>query len=96
VQPLSGLDSPTADLSNNPPPAYPLEAVRRQLEGVVLLRLHVAETGAVSHVELIESSGHRILDQAAIDSVALWKGEPATRWGRPISSVETLPIRFRL
>jgi len=86
----------SADLSKNQPPGYPTEAIRGKLEGVVMLRLQIAATGKVESVELIKSSGHPILDQAAINAVARWEGEPAKRWGRPIESTELLPIRFRL
>ena len=89
-------ESESADMSENRPPAYPREAVRRQLEGVVLLELTIGVSGDVSRVEVLESSGQQVLDQAAIDAVASWKGKPAKRWGRPVESVERLPVRFRL
>lgn len=88
--------SESADMSKNRPPAYPLEAVRRQLEGVVLLGLTIGVSGDVTRVDVIESSGHQVLDQAAMEAVASWKGKPAKRWGRPVESVERLPVRFRL
>ncbi len=97
IEPFAGLEDATpADLSRNRPPAYPRQAVRQQLEGVVLLRLEISRTGQVTEVKLQQSSGHRILDQAAIDAVKLWSGQPAQRWGRNIASTEVLPVRFRL
>ena len=85
-----------ADLSENRPPTYPLEAVRLQLEGVVLLELTIGVSGDVTRVDVIESSGQQMLDRAAVDAVRTWKGKPAERWGRPVESVERLPVRFRL
>lgn len=97
IEQFVGLEKEsTADLSNNRPPAYPLEAVRRRLEGVVLLQLKITKTGKVEDVNLIKSSGHQILDEAAVNAVATWQGQPAKRWGRPVESIERLPIRFRL
>lgn len=97
IEQFVGLEKEsTADLSNNRPPVYPLEAVRRRLEGVVLLQLRISEMGKVENVELIKSSGHQILDDAAINAVATWQGQPAKRWGRSVESIERLPIRFRL
>lgn len=84
------------DLSRNSPPKYPPDAIRRRLEGVVLLRLFIDEAGDVRVVKLLESSGHQVLDQAAITAVASWTGTPATRNGRPVDALEVLPIRFRL
>ncbi len=86
----------SADLSMNQPPAYPREAIQRRLQGVVMLQLRIAASGDIDEVNLLQSSGYRVLDDAAIDAVKNWKGRPAKRWGRAVESVERLPIRFRL
>jgi len=97
VEQFVGLEKEaSADLSINQPPPYPVDAIRLRLEGVVMLQLRITAAGNVEDVQLIQSSGHRVLDEAAIKAVAQWKGEPAKRWGRPVESVERLPIRFRL
>ena len=97
IEQFVGLEENTpVDLSHNPPPAYPPIAIQRRLEGVVLLRIQISHSGRVQQVKLIKSSGHAVLDQAAIDAVGRWHGKPAKRWGRAIESVERLPIRFRL
>lgn len=97
VEQMVGLDDQVAaDFSNNQPPSYPAQAVRNKLEGTVTLRLTVSAIGDVERVEISQSSGHRILDQAAKAAVQKWKGKPAMRWGRPTATTEVLPIRFRL
>lgn len=97
VQQTTGFkESEPADLADNPPPAFPAEAIRNRWEGVVMLRLRIAKSGKVEKVEVIGSSGHPLLDQAAVKAVSRWRGKPALRWGQAIESVETLPIRFRL
>ncbi|PAY16899.1 hypothetical protein CKO51_24515 [Rhodopirellula sp. SM50] len=95
-QPVGLSPETPVDLSSNPPPQYPLDAARNRLEGTVLLRLRVDTSGNVSDVEIIESSGHGSLDQAAVEAVKRWKGQPARRFGRAIASEEVLPVRFRL
>ncbi|MEM9585708.1 MAG: energy transducer TonB [Planctomycetota bacterium] len=92
----AGLQDQSADLSNNQPPTYPAEAVRRKLEGVVMLRLSINERGTVTDVQVSQSCGHLLLDQAAVQAVRQWQGRPARRWGRAVASSEVLPIRFRL
>lgn len=68
---IAGIeDQSTADLSENVPPDYPLIAVHNKLEGVVELRISVAATGDVQSVEIAESSGYRMLDQAAVKAVS--------------------------
>jgi protein TonB len=84
------------DLSNNAFPEYPSVAVAQRLEGTVLLRLRIDATGKVQRVEIASSSGHRLLDDAAVKAVRTWKGTPGQRGNRPVTTEELLPIRFRL
>lgn len=48
---------------------YPLAARREQLEGVVTLRIRLARDGRVLGVRLARSSGHSLLDRAALAAV---------------------------
>ena len=50
---------------------YPDEARRRQLHGELMLTVGLARDGRVMSVDVIQSSGHRILDDAAIRIVHL-------------------------
>lgn len=93
---IVGLEREPVDLSANQPPDYPDEAVQKRLEGVVMLEITIDASGAVSRVEVLTSSGHSILDRAAMNAISNWKGTPAKRWGRAVESTERLPIRFRL
>lgn len=94
--PAAPAQTKAADFSQNRPPGYPTLAIERRWEGLVRLRLHVSTIGKVEQAEVVESSGHAILDQAALSAVLDWQGAPAERFGRPIESVEIIPIRFRL
>jgi protein TonB len=48
---------------------YPRLARERGIEGVVQLRFKLNASGAVEKVEILKSSGHRILDAASITTV---------------------------
>ena len=48
---------------------YPSSAAQRRQQGTCLLRITIDRRGNVSNVELLESSGHRILDDEAITAV---------------------------
>lgn len=80
----------------NRPPDYPAEAIARGIEGTVVLRLTIDEQGRVIEVEVARSSGHAILDEAAVAAVRSWRGRPARRGGRAVRVRQLLPIRFRL
>lgn len=58
------------------PPAYPTLARRRGWEGSVLLDLHVAADGTVSEATVATSSGHVMLDDAALRAVRTWRFVP--------------------
>lgn len=77
-------------------PIYPRESRRRGQEGEVLLRLEISSTGQVESVELLKSSGHRLLDRAALRSAESLQFVPATRNGKPVSSTLDLPLVYRL
>lgn len=89
-------DESPPDFAGNLPPAYPPEAYLRGIEGRVLLRLFISETGRVERVEMLVSSGHEILDRAAVEAVRRWRGTPAYRAGVAVPTVEQLPVLFRL
>ncbi len=84
------------NFQGNQPPAYPADAIVRGLEGTVVLRLTIDASGRVADVEVVDSSGHAELDEAAVEAVRKWRGQPAQRNGRPVASRQLLPIRFRL
>ncbi len=97
VEQFAGVDDRVPpDLSGNRPPSYPAEAILRRLEGVVLLRVCIAATGQVERVGIAESSGHAILDHAAVEAVSMWRARPGEQAGKSVATVEILPIRFRL
>jgi protein TonB len=81
---------------NNPPPDYPAQAARQGWQGTVLLRVQVLKTGAVASIEVVKSSGRKVLDDAAIHTVERWVFAPSTRGDTPIEGFATVPIEFKL
>ncbi len=80
----------------NRPPAYPWLARVQGWEGRVLLGVRVRPDGRGSHVEVAESSGHGVLDDAARRAIEAWQFIPAKRFDHPVSTELELPVRFRL
>lgn len=82
---------------DNPTPEYPLPSQRRREEGVVLLSVVIEPDGSVARVSLKRTSGHQLLDEAALDVVRRrWTFEPARAGGVAIESTRDVPIRFSL
>ena len=89
-------DRTSPDLAGNRPPPYPAAAYRAGIEGSLVLRLTISAAGDVERVELVRSSGHAILDAAAVHTIRAWHARPARAGGRAVSAVELLPVQFRL
>jgi protein TonB len=81
---------------SNPKPDYPLASRRRGEEGVVTLSVAVEVNGTPSAISLRKSSGHALLDHAALEAVHRWTFEPERRGGQPVYSVVEVPVRFSL
>ena len=81
---------------NNPKPEYPTIAIRRQWEGRVMLKVFVLANGTAGEVRVATSSGHEVLDEAAVDAVRRWRFVPAKREGQPVDSWVSFPINWNL
>lgn len=81
---------------HNPHPPYPPLAKRRGLTGSVVLKVLVGKEGGAKEVAVRSSSGHAVLDQAALATVAGWRFTPARRGEVPVESWVDVPIRFAL
>lgn len=79
---------------SRPAPRYPVEAMRRNVGGVVQVRATVGPDGSVERLELASGSGNRYLDRAAMEAVRRWRFQPASRGGQPVSGEVLIPVEF--
>jgi len=80
----------------NSAPKYPRLARKKGYEGTVVLDVLVDENGKVEDLILFKSSGHAILDKAAISSVKKWLFEPGTIGRKKVKMRVKVPVRFKL
>jgi periplasmic protein TonB len=78
------------------PPSYPPVSRRLGETGKVVLRVELDETGRVSLAQVINSSGYKRLDEAALAAVRSWRCQPAQRDGQAVRSVAVQPFEFTL
>ncbi|HSO05623.1 MAG TPA: TonB family protein [Pelomicrobium sp.] len=71
---------------------YPEEAVRRGLQGETVLLLEVGADGRIAAASVASSSGHPILDEAALRAVRLLGALGPASAGKAV----LLPVRFQL
>ena len=86
------LSSPVA--TSKVDPAYPLELMRQNVGGTVILYAVIHADGRVGSVRVLRSVDER-LDQYASEAIAKWKFDPATKNGAPVDVEATFWIPFR-
>ena len=85
-----------ADFARKPGLEYPRLARREEWEGTVILRAQVLPNGKVGTVSVQKSSGHSVLDDAAVSAAKTWSFVPATQGGNPVAGAVTFPVQFKL
>lgn len=91
---LAPGNTPLPIPGQSPQPRYPPSALRRGESGTVRVRVDVDAQGQPAGVALIQRSGSRDLDRAAMEVVRKWRFQPAQRDGKAVASSIEIPIDF--
>ncbi|USG59538.1 energy transducer TonB [Sneathiella marina] len=75
-------------------PTYPRRALDMGQQGTVTLHAKVLTNGEPGELKVAQSSGHRLLDRAALSAVKKWKFEPTRVDGSAIVSWVRVPVNF--
>jgi protein TonB len=75
-------------------PAYPELAKRARVQGKVVLVVTVDEEGNVTDIRV--TSGHPLLDEAALSAVKQWKYSPTLLNGEPVPVIANVTVFFNL
>lgn len=79
------------------PLTFPSQAIRRKMQGTVMLRVLVDAEGKPVQVVIERSSGYDLLDKSARDQVlANWRFQPATSQGHAVPAWARVPVSFDL
>ena len=79
------------------PLQFPAQALRRHMQGTVLLRVLVDENGMPVRVEVEQGSGYALLDRSAREQVlAHWRFQPAMLDGHAVHDWARVPVSFVL
>jgi TonB family protein len=71
---------------------YPNEAFAQSLQGQVIVRMTISETGDVEKSEVI--SGDPVLAKAAIEAAKQWKFKPFIKDGKAVKIATRIPFDF--
>jgi TonB family protein len=94
-----GRGAPSGELSQpaatrKVDPAYPLQLMRENVGGTVILYAVIHADGTVGNVRVLRSVDQR-LDRFASLAIAQWKFQPAMKNGSPVDVEATFQIPFR-
>ncbi|PPJ42833.1 MULTISPECIES: energy transducer TonB [unclassified Pseudoxanthomonas] len=82
-------------LAGNAEPKYPASMLRAGVGGTVVVLADVDAQGNPIDVRVVERSGERDLDRAAVSAVRQWRFEPAMRNGKAIATSVKVPVDFK-
>ena len=79
------------------PLRFPPQAARQRMQGTVMLRVLVDESGKPIDVVIEHSSGYTLLDKSAREQVlASWQFQPAVMDGHAVRAWARVPVNFAL
>ena len=72
-------------------PEYPLNLLKRDIEGRTIVQLEIDKVGSIQKVKIKESSGFESFDNAALKAASNWKYEKLDN-----NITVNVPIRFKI
>ncbi|MYD46219.1 MAG: TonB family protein [Gammaproteobacteria bacterium] len=75
-------------------PEYPEQALLDNVEGYVIVRFEIAETGSVENVEVIEANPPKIFDQSALSAIKQFKYIPKYVDGQPTRTTALTNVKY--
>ncbi len=75
---------------------YPLIYRRRGVEGTVRVEVNIDSNGKANQITVLKSSGHKLMDKAAIKTCRQIPYRPALKNGHPVESIFSHDVVFRL
>ena len=76
-------------------PAYPEEARKNNIEGIVYVKALIGAKGDVKKVK-ISKSDNKVFDKSALDAIRNWKFKPGTVADKAVPIWVTIPVKYKL
>ncbi len=78
-------------------PRYPQRALKRGMEGYVIMKFTIDSTGKPVDIEVVESNPKRVFDREAMRALTKWKYQPKTEGGQPVPQYgQSVKLEFKL
>ncbi|MCG3721323.1 energy transducer TonB [Vibrio cincinnatiensis] len=78
-------------------PTYPARALQRNIEGYVVLRFTIDETGRPTEIEVLDANPRRMFEREAMQALRSWKYQPKLLDGSAVTQPgQTVKLEFKL
>lgn len=78
-------------------PRYPSKAIKRKVEGYVVMRFTIDATGRPTDIQVVEAQPKRMFEKEAISALKKWKYQPKIDQGVSVEQVgQTARVEFKL
>ena len=85
-----------AKLIKQQKPVYPDDLAQLGITGTVMIRTVISTTGEPLNPEVVNTTVHPGLAQAALDAVRQWRYQPTLLNGQPVEVATTIDVTFEL
>jgi len=82
--------------SHNPSPEYPEMGIFLGYQGDVIVRIRVSAKGESVGVEILRSSGHKVLDDSAVNALRKWRFTPTKHDNTPMNDSVIITVSYVL
>jgi protein TonB len=86
---------PISDI-HNPSPEYPEMAIFLGYQGNAIVRIKVSAKGLSEGVEILRSSGHKILDEVVVKTLKKWRFTPSKHGNTPMAGSVIISVIYIL
>ncbi|MGY3570181.1 energy transducer TonB [Vibrio paucivorans] len=78
-------------------PRYPAKALKRSMEGYVIMKFTIDSTGRPTDIEVVEANPRRVFEREAIRALQKWKYQPKVIDGKAIAQLnQSVKLEFKL
>ncbi|MCK4836915.1 MAG: energy transducer TonB, partial [Candidatus Aminicenantes bacterium] len=88
------IDSPRLRLIKRVAPVYPIEALKKNIQGKVIIMAFIDKKGYISHTKVFK--GNPILARASVAAMKQWRFEPYILGGKRQPILFTVTVDFNL
>ena len=62
----------------------------------MIIQVNVDKFGNVFYIKILESSGHKVLDEISLKTLKKWKFTPAQIGNKYVNDTVNIPVKFLL